>query len=104
MPKARIGVKELHPPQRHRVSPRLKVVWSGQGGHRLKMIFHLGKARMVLLPLLAKIRSRYWSRQTFDASEVRFSAISVVCFIADVVIWRLFHLRLSAPFLQMVLA
>ena len=104
MPKVRIGVKELHPPQRHRVPSRLKVMWSGQGGHRLKMIYHLGKVRMVFLPLLAKIRSRYWSRQILDASEVRFSAISAVCSIAGVVIRRLLHFRLSTPFLQAVLA
>ena len=104
MPMARIGVKELHPPQRRRVPPRLKAMWSGQGRHRLKMIFHSGKMRMISLPLLAKIRSKYWSCQILDVSEVRFSAISAVCFIADVVIRRLLHLRVSAPFLQMVLA
>ena len=104
MPKARVGVKELHPPQRRRVPPRLKAMWSGQGRHRLKMIFHSGKMRMISLPLLAKIRSKYWSRQILDVSEVRFSAISAVCSIAGMVIRRLLHFRLSAPFLLAVLA
>ena len=40
---ARAGVKELHPPQRHWVLPRLKVVRSGQGRHRFKIIFHFDK-------------------------------------------------------------
>ena len=83
MPKARIGVKELHPPQRHRVPSRLKVMWSGQGGHRLKMIFHLDKVEMVSLPLLVKIRSRYWSHQILDATAVGFPVISTIHFIAS---------------------
>ena len=104
MLKVCVGVKKLPPPQRRRTPPRLKVMWSGQGRHRLKMIFHFGKMGTISLPLLAKIWSRYWSRQILDTTEVRFSAISAICFIADVVIRRLLHLRLSAPFLQMVLA
>ena len=39
----RTGVKELHPPQRRRVLPRLKVAWFGQGRHRFKKIFRLDK-------------------------------------------------------------
>ena len=104
MLKARIGAKELHLPQRRRVPPRLKVMWSRQGGHRLKMIFHFGKMGMISPHFLAKIRSRYWSRQILDASEVRFSSISAVYSIAGVVIRRRLHFRLSAPFLQTVLA
>ena len=104
MLKVCVGVKKLPPPQRRRTPSRLKVMWSGQGRHRLKVIPHFGKVGMIYPSLLAKIRSRYWPRLILDASEVRFSAISTVCFIADVVIRRLLHLRLSAPFLQMVLA
>ena len=96
----RTGVKELHPPQRRHVLPRLKVAWSGQGRHRFKIIFRLDKGEMVFLPLSIKIRSRYWSHQILSASGVRFSAISAVCSIAGVVTWRLINFRLPAPFLQ----
>ena len=85
MLEARVGVKELHSPQRRRVLMRLKVVWSGQGRHSFKKIFRHDKGEMVFLLLLVKIRSRYWSHQILGASEVEFSAISAVCFIADVV-------------------
>ena len=80
----RVGVKEPHPPQRHRILPRLKVVRFGQGRHRLKIIFRFDKVGMVSLPLSIKIRSRYWSNQILGASEVRFSAFSAVCSIAGV--------------------
>ena len=96
----RVGVRELHPPQRRWVLPRLKVAWSGQGRHRFKIIFRLDKGEMVFLPLSVKIRSRYWSHQILGASGVRFSAISAVCSIAGVVTWRLINFRLPAPFLQ----
>ena len=98
---ARMWVKELHSPQRHRTLPRLKVMWSGQGRHRFKIIFRLGKGKMVFLPLSVKIRSRYWSHQIFGASEARFSAISAVCFIAGMILWRLINFRLPAPFLRL---
>ena len=104
MLKVCVGVKKLPPPQRRRTPPRLKVIWSGQGRHRLKVVPHFGKVGMIYPSLLAKIRSRYWPRQILDASEVGFSAISAVCFVADVVLRGLHRLRLSAPFLQMVLA
>ena len=84
MLEARVGVKGLHPPQRHRVLPRLKVMWSGQGRHRFKVILRFDKGEMVFLPLSVKIQSKYWSHQILGASEVRFSAISAICSIAGV--------------------
>ena len=55
---ARVGVKDLHPLQRHRILLRLKVVWSGQGRHRLKIILRFVKVGMISLSLSVKIRSR----------------------------------------------
>ena len=92
-------MKDLHLLQRHRILLRLKVMWSGQGRHRFKIILRFDKGKMVFLPLSVKIRSRYWSHQILGASEVRFSAISAVCSIAGVVIQRLINFRLPAPFL-----
>ena len=96
MSEAWMEVKGLRTLQRHRI---LKVVWYGQGWHRFKVIFRFGKVGMISPSLLAKIRSRYWPCQILDASEVGFSAISAVCFVADAVLRGLLHLRLSAPFL-----
>ena len=93
-------VEELHPPQRHRTLPRLRVVWSGQGRHKLKVTFRLDNGKMVFLPLSVKIRSRYWSHQILGASGVRFSAISAVCYTAGLVPWRPINFRLPASFLQ----
>ena len=99
-----MGVKELHPPQRHRTPPRLKVVRSRQGRHRLKMIFRFDKVGMVSLPLSVKIRSRYWSHQILGASEVRFSAISAVCSIAGVANMEAHQLPAPCTFSSTVLA
>ena len=100
----RVGVKELHPPQRHRTLPRLKVMRSRQGRHRLKIIFHFDKAGMVSLPLSVKIRSRFWSHQILGASEVRFSAISAVCSIAGVANMEAHQLPVLCTFSSTVLA
>ena len=93
-------VKELHPPQRHRTLPKLKVVWSGQGRHRLKVSSRLDMVGTTPPPLLVKIRSRYLSYQIFGMSEDRFSSLSVVCFFAGTILWRLINFRLPTPFLQ----
>uniref|UniRef100_A0A7N2KRW9 Calcineurin-like phosphoesterase domain-containing protein n=1 Tax=Quercus lobata TaxID=97700 RepID=A0A7N2KRW9_QUELO len=95
-----VGMKGLHPPQRHRILSILKVVWSGQGRHRFKTVLRFDKGEMVFLSLSVKIRSRYWSHQILGASEARFFSISAVCFIAGVITWRLINFRLPAPFLQ----
>ena len=60
----------------------------------------LTRGEIVFLLLLVKIRSRFWSHQILGASEVEFSAISAVCYIASVVTWRPINFRLPAPFLQ----
>ena len=79
-----VVMKDLHLLQRHRILLRLKVMWSGQGRHRFKIILRFDKGEMVFLPLLVKIRSRLWSHQILGASEVRFSVINAVCSIAGV--------------------
>ena len=67
MVEAKMGVKGPHPLQKHWVSPRLKMAWSGQGRQRLKTLLPLDKAgKKPLLPL-AKIRSKCWSHQIFGA-------------------------------------
>ena len=93
-------VKELHPPQRHRTLPRLKVIWSGQGRHKFKVSSRLDMVGTAPPPLSVKIRSRFWSYQIFGVSEEMFSAISAVCYTAGVVPWRPINFRLPAPFLQ----
>ena len=93
-------VEELHPPQRHRTLPRLKVVWSEQGRHRFKVTSRLDKVGTVPPPLSVKIRSRFWSYQIFGVSEERISAISAVCLVAGKFLWRLLNFRFPAPFLQ----
>ena len=94
----------LHLPQRHRTPPRLKVVRSGQGRHRLKMIFRFDKVGMVSPPLSVKIRNRYWLHQILGASEVRFSAISTVFSIAGVVNMEAHQLPAPCTFSSTVLA
>ena len=96
-----MGMKDLHTFQRHRILMILKVMWYGQGRHRFKLVPRFDKGEMVFLPLSVKIRSRYWSHQILSASEARFSAISAVCFIAGMILWRLINFRLLAPFLQL---
>ena len=76
-------------------------MWYGQGRHRFKSVSRFDKGKMIFLPLSVKIRSRYWSHQILGASEARFSAISAVCFIAGMILWRLINFRLPAPFLQL---
>ena len=96
MSEAWVEVEELHPPQRHRTLPRLKVVWSEQGRHRFKVASRLDKVGTVPPPLSVKIRSRFWSHQIFGVSEERFSAISAVYYTAGVVPWRPINFRLPA--------
>ena len=99
-----VGMKDLYPLQMHRILPRLKVLRSGQGRHRLKMIFRSDKVGMVSLPLSVKIRSRHWSHQILGASEVRFSVISAVCFIAGVANMEAHQLPAPCTFSSTVLA
>ena len=96
-----VGMKGFHTLQRHRILMILKVMWYGQGRHRFKSIPRFDKGEMVFFPLSVKIRSRYWSHKILGASEVRFSAISAVCFITGMILWRLINFRLPTPFLQL---
>jgi len=73
---ARVGAKELSPPQRRRVLLRLQIVRHGQRRHKFKRIFQFDRGERVFLPLLVKIRSRFCSCQIFGVSEERFSAPS----------------------------
>ena len=93
-------VKELHPPQRHRTPPKLKVVWLGQGRHRFKVSSRLDMVGTIPPPLSVKIRSRFWSYQIFGVLEERFSSLCAICFFAGMILWRLINFRLPAPFLQ----
>ena len=93
-------VKELHPPQRHRTLPKLKVIWSGQGRHRFKVSSRLDMVGTIPPPLSVKIRSSIWSYQVFGVSEERFSSLSAVCFFASMILWRLINFRFPASFLQ----
>uniref|UniRef100_A0A7N2QX25 Uncharacterized protein n=1 Tax=Quercus lobata TaxID=97700 RepID=A0A7N2QX25_QUELO len=81
---ARVGMKDLHPLQRHRILPKLKVLRSRQGRHRLKIILRLVEVGMISLPLSVKIRSRDRLHQILGATAVRFSVISAICSIANV--------------------
>ena len=97
-----VEMKDPHPLQRHRILPRLKVMWSGQGRHRFKIILRFDKGEMVFLLLSVKIRSRYWSHQILGASEVRFSVISTVCSIAGVANMEAHQLPAPCTFSSMV--
>ena len=78
MVEAKMGVKGLHPLQKHWVSPRLKMARSGQGRRRFKTFLPLDKAgKKPLLPS-AKIQSRCWSHQIFGATELRFLIVSTI--------------------------
>ena len=95
-----MGMKGLYPLQRHRILMILKVMWYGQGWHRFKLVPCFDKGKMVLLPLSAKIRSRFWSCQSFGMSEERISAINAVCLVAGKFLRGLLNFRFPAPFLQ----
>uniref|UniRef100_A0A7N2KQS8 Senescence-associated protein n=2 Tax=Quercus TaxID=3511 RepID=A0A7N2KQS8_QUELO len=97
MLEAWVGMKDLYPLQRHRI---LKVVWYGQGWHRFKPVLRFDRGKMVFLPLLVKIRSRFWSCQIFGMSEEGISAIIAVCLVAGKFSRGLLNFRLPAPFLQ----
>ena len=105
---ARMGMKEPHPLQKHWVLPRLRMARSGQGRQRLKTVLRSHKVGAGPLPLSVKIRSRYWSRQIFDATAVGFSVISTIRFIASAAnieahqlsVWPPMNTQLPAPFLQ----
>src|SRR6266702_3583673 len=96
---ARVGEKELSPPQRRRVLLRLKRVMYGQRRHKFKRIFQFDRGERAFLPLLVKIRSRFWSCQIFGMSEEGISAISAVCLVADKFLRGLPNFWLPAPFL-----
>ena len=76
MLEARVGKKELSPPQRLRVLLRLRVVRYGQRRHKFKGTLRFDRGEGVFLPLSVKIRSRFCSCQNFGVSEERFSATS----------------------------
>ena len=67
---ARVGVKEPHPLQKHWVFLSLRMARSGQGRQRLKTALRFHKMEAIPPPLSVKIRSRYWSRQIFDATAL----------------------------------
>ena len=78
MVETKMGVKGLHPLQKHWVSPRLKMSRSGQGRQRLKALLPLDKAgKKPLLPS-AKIRSRCWLCQIFGATTLGFLIIGTI--------------------------
>ena len=99
-----VGVEELHPPQRHQILPRLKVVWSGQRRHRFKITSRLDKVGTIPPPLSVKIRSRFWSYQIFGMSEEMFFAISAVCFITGAPNMEAHQLPAPCTFSSTVLA
>ena len=68
------------------------------------MIFHFDKVEMVSLPLSVKIRSKHQSHQIFGVSEVSFSVISVVYFIAGVANMEAHQLPALCTFSSTVLA
>ena len=75
---AKVGVKEPHPLQKHWVSPRLKMVQSGQVRWRLKIVFPFHKAGEKSLPPSAKIRSRCWSCQIFGVTTMGFLIVGTI--------------------------
>ena len=99
MSEARVREKELSSPRRRRVLPKLEGVMHGPRKHKLKRTLHFDGGGGVSPPLSVKIRSRFWSCQTFGMSEEGISAISAVCLIADKFLWGFPDLRLPAPFL-----
>ena len=78
MVKSRMRAKGPHPLQKHWVSPRLKMAWSGQGRQRLKTLLPLDKARKEPLLLSAKIRSRWRSYQIFGVTALRFLIVGTI--------------------------
>ena len=99
MLEARVGKKELSPPQRRRVLLRLRVVRYGTRRRKFKGAFRFVIGERVFFPLLVKIRSRFWSCQVFGMSEEEISAISAVYPVAGKFLWGLPNLKLLAPFL-----
>ena len=55
MLEAWVGMKGLHPLQRHRILMILKVIWYGQGWHRFKPVPCFDRGKMVFLLLSVKI-------------------------------------------------
>ena len=78
-----MGMKEPHPLQKHWVLSRLRMARSGQGRQRLKTALRFHKVEVIPPPLLAKIRSRCWSRQIFGATAVRFLVVNTIRSIAS---------------------
>src|SRR6266568_1400193 len=99
MLKAGLGKKELPPPQRRHVPPRLRVGGYGPRRCKFKGAFHFVIGERVLFPLLVKIRSRFWSCQFFGMSREGISTVSTVCLVAGEFLWGLPNLKLLAPFL-----
>ena len=96
---ARVREKELSSPRRRRVLPKLEGVMHGPRKHKLKRNLHFDGGGGVSPPLSVKIRSRFWSCQTFGMSEEGISTISTVYLVAGK-FWRgLPNFRLPAPFL-----
>ena len=81
--KARMGMKEPHPLQKHWVLLRLRMAQSEQGRQRLKTALRFYKVGAIPPPLSAKIRSRCWSRQIFGATAVGFLVVSTIHSIAS---------------------
>jgi len=96
---ARVGEEELSPPQRRHVLLWLKRVTYGPREHKLKRRFHFDRGERVFLPLLVKIRSRFWSYQIFGMPEEGISTISTVYLVASKFLRGLPNFRLPAPFL-----
>ena len=78
MVKSRMRAKGPHPIQKHWVSLRLKMAWSGQGRQRLRTFLPFGKVRKEPLLPSAKIRSRWRSHQIFGATELRFLIVGTI--------------------------
>jgi len=95
---ARVREKELSPPRGRRVLPRLGGVMHGPRKHKLKRNLHFDGGGRAPPPLSVKIRSRFWSCQTFGMSEEGISTISTIYLAAGKFLRGLPNFRLSAPF------
>jgi len=96
---ARIGAKELSPPQKRCVFLRLQIVRYRPRRRRLKRISQFERGERMFLLLLVKIRSRFWSCQIFGMPEEGISAISAVCLVAGKLLRGLPNCRLPASLL-----
>ena len=92
---AGMGVKGLRALQGDRI---LRVIRCGQGWHRFEPVLRFDRGKSALLPLLVKIRSRFWSCQVFGMSEEEISTISTVYLVAGKFLRGLPNFRLPALF------